>query len=165
MNKRTLLAGAIVCAAFAPAFAQYGSPKSQALAGAWMVVSVVQTNPDGSKQDVFGKDPIGGVIFTPDGHFSVNFMRNDLPKVASGVRATATPDESAAIVRGSISYTGTYTADESELAMKIGASSFPAWVGQTQKRKYTVKGDELQYTGVTGVQGASVAVTIRRARP
>ena len=93
-----LLLGAIACVAVAGcASAPYGNAKMQGLAGAWMVVSVVQTNADGSKVDVFGKAPLGGFLLTPDGHCSIIFMREDLPNFKSGVRATGTPEEFTAV--------------------------------------------------------------------
>src|SRR5688572_17161154 len=162
MNKRTLLAGAIACAALLPASAQYGSPKAQQVAGTWMVTSVVNTLPDGTKTDVFGTTPLGHVILSPEGYFSVMFMRNDLPKFASGARLTGTPEENTAVVRGSLAYTGSYTVEGGDLVMKVNASTFPAWIGQVQKRKFTVEGDQLRWVGVAA-QG-TVVVTVKRVK-
>ena len=164
-SQHRLLLGAIACVAVAgSASAQYGGAKMQRLAGAWMVVSVVQTNADGSKLDVFGKTPLGGFLVTPDGHCSIIFMRDDLPKFKSGARATGTPEEFTAVGKGSLAYSGDCSADEQDLTMKVNASTFPAWIGQTQKRKYTLEGEQLKWVGITGVQGASVAVTLKRAK-
>jgi hypothetical protein len=165
MNKRTLFIGAIACAALAaPAVAQYGSAKMQQLAGAWTVVSVVQTSADGSKVDVFGKKPLGGFVMTPDGHCSVIFMRDDLPKFKSGLRMNATAEEYTAVVQGSIAYSGACSAEEGQLTMVVKASTFPGWTGQTQKRKYMLEGDQLTWVGVTAVQGATIAATLKRAK-
>ena len=160
-----LLLGSIACVVVAGcASAQHGSAKMHRLAGAWSVVSVVQTNADGSKVDVFGKTPLGGFLVTPEGHCSIIFLRDDLPKFKSGVRITGTPEEFIAVGRGSLAYSGDCSADEQELTMKVNASTFPAWIGQTQKRTYTLEGAQLKWVGITGQQGANVAVTLRRAK-
>jgi hypothetical protein len=165
IQARGFLVGAIACAAMAgPALAQYGSGKTQQLAGAWTIVSVVQTTADGAKVDVFGKTPLGGFLMTPDGHCSVIFMRDDLPRFKSGARPTGTAEEFTAVGKGSLAYGGKCTADENEITMVVQTSTFPAWIGQTQKRKYKIEGDQLSWAGITGVQGASVVTLLKRAR-
>jgi len=160
-----VLIGAIACLAVAGcATAPYGHSNTQRLAGAWTVVSVVQTNADGSKVDVFGKAPMGGFLLTPEGHCSVIFSRDDLPKFKSGVRQTGTPEEFTAVGKGSLAYSGACSADDRELTMVVKTSTFPAWIGQTQKRQYTLEGDQLRWVGITGLQGANVAVTVKRAK-
>jgi len=158
MDKRAFMCAAAAALAAAPAIAQQAPP----ISGSWKLVTVTQTNADGSKVELFGKDPLGGVIFSPDGHFSVLFMRNDLPKFKAGARTSASPDESHAVVLGSLGYSGKYTVDGDALTMVVDASTFPAWNGQTQKRKYTLRGDRLEWVGITGVQGAGVAVKLKR---
>ena len=157
-------AAAMALAVHLPASSQTGGPKIQQLAGAWTLVNVMQTNADGSKVDVFGPSPLGTFLVTPDGHCSVQFMRNDLPKFKSGVRTTGTPEENTAVVRGSLAYNGSCTIDGPDLVMLVKASTFPAWIGQTQRRKLTLDGDELRWVGITGAQGASIAVTLKRAK-
>ena len=160
-----LLIGAIAGIALAGcATVQPGHSKVRQLAGAWTVVSVVQTNADGSKVDVFGKAPLGGFLVTPEGHCSVIFSRDDLPKFKSGARPTGTPEEFTAVGKGSLAYSGSCSADDRDLTMVVGTSTFPAWIGQTQKRQYTLDGDQLRLVGITGLQGANVAVTLKRAK-
>lgn len=163
-TRYALMAATLAVVWTLPSWAQTGSAKTQQLAGAWSVVSVVQTNPDGSKVDVFGKNPLGGYFLTPDGHCSVLFMRDDLPKFKSGVRQKGTAEEYTAVVQGSLAYAGTCLADGENLTMVVQASTFPAWIGQTQKRKYTLEGEQLRWVGITGLQGASIAVTVKRAK-
>ena len=158
MDKRAFMLATAASLATAPAIAQ----QSPQITGTWKLVTVTQTNADGSKVELFGQDPLGGVIFSPDGHFSVLFMRNDLPKFKSGARTSASPDESHAVVLGSLAYGGKYTVDADALTMIVDASTFPAWNGQAQKRTYTLKGDRLEWVGITGVQGAGVAVKLKR---
>ena len=165
IHASRLLISAFACpAVVACATAPYEHSKTRQLAGAWTVVSVVQTNADGSKVDVFGKAPMGSFLVTPDGQCSVILMRDDLPKFKSGVRQTGTPEEFTAVGKGSLVYAGACSADDRELTMVVKTSTFPAWIGQTQKRQYTLEGDQLRWVGITGLQGANVAVTLKRSQ-
>lgn len=164
MIKRAFVA-ALFCSVFSvPALAQYGGAGMQQVAGTYRVVSVVQTMADGSKVDVFGKTPLGTTILTSDGHFSVVFMRDDLPAFKSGIRVQGTPEENTSVVQGSLAYSGSYTVEGDVLSMAVKASTFPAWTGQLQKRKFTLKGDQLEWVGITGTPGANVVATLKRVK-
>lgn len=55
------------------------------LVGTWVLVS--STVEHGAKKtDYWGPNPLGQVIFEPDGHFSEIITRSDLPKFASNSR-------------------------------------------------------------------------------
>ena len=169
LRRTTVLLG--IAAGFAasaqmPVLAQVGGDHSQKITGTWSLVSAVNTMPDGQKVDVFGSKPNGNVIFSPDGHFTVFFMRDGLPKFASGNRQKGTPEENQAIVQGSLAYSGTYSADAKDkvLVMNVDASTFPAWIGEVQKRKYTIEGDKLQWVGIVGTGGGNLLVTLKRAK-
>jgi len=136
------------------AWSQKASPA--ALAGTWMLVSNVNTKTDGTKADVFGSNPKGILIFTPDGHFAVVNTRADLPKFASGNRMTGTAEENKAVVQGSIALYGRYTVKpDGSLGFDITSSTWPAWSGTQQARKYTLKGDELKWTLAASVGGTA----------
>ena len=166
--QRTTFAGLLLFAAASiptlPAQAS-GQAKSPVL-GTWVPVSVVNTAADGQKVDVFGATPIGRVIFAPNGQFTVLFSRTDLPKFASGNRVSGTAEENQAVVKGTLAYSGSYSVDSKEkaLVMKVDASSFPAWIGETQKRKYILSGDNLQWEGVVGNQGGKIVVNLKREK-
>ena len=59
-----------------------------------------------------------------------------MPKIASGNRLTATSEEYAGIMRGTIAQFGTYTVDEEKktFTYKIVSSTFPNWEGTLQTR-------------------------------
>jgi len=120
----------------------------QQIQGCWTLVSCVNEQ-DGKKSDVFGADPRGLFILTPDGRFTMILMRASLPKFASNSRTKGTAEENQAVVQGSQSYFGRYTvASEKDqiVNMQVEGSSFPNWDGGTQKRLMTVVGDELRVT-------------------
>ena len=53
------------------------------LVGTWSYASVVAQRPDGSKFEPWGPKPVGSLIFTANGRYSVQIIRHDLPKIAS----------------------------------------------------------------------------------
>src|SRR4051794_34560452 len=98
--------------------------KTQQLQGTWTPVSV----------EAYGPSPKGFLIFTPNGRFSLQLMRADLPKYASNNRTQGTPAEYKATVEGSLSYFGTYVVEGNDLILRIEGSTFPNWTGTEQKR-------------------------------
>ena len=82
---------------------------------------------NGQSRDYFGPQPLGQVIFEPNGQFSDILLRSDLPKLRAGNRAQGSPDENAAVVEGSIAYFGTYTLSGDKLKMQLEGSTFPNW--------------------------------------
>jgi hypothetical protein len=117
------------------AHAQQKSLKDR-LAGTWHFVIAEVTAPDGAKSFPFGPKPRGMVIFTPGGDFMQIHIASEVPKIASGNRLAATPEEYAGIIRGTIAQFGTYTVDEEKktFTMKFTASTFPNWDGISQTR-------------------------------
>ena len=117
------------------ASAQQKSLKDR-LTGTWHFVIAEVTAPDGTKSFPFGPKPRGMVIFTPDGDFMQIHIASEVPKIASGNRLGATPEEYAGIIRGTIAQFGTYTVDEDKktFTMKFTASTFPNWDGISQTR-------------------------------
>jgi hypothetical protein len=109
----------------------------------------------------------GVAIFEPNGRFSLQLVRADLPKFASNNRGTGTPDENKAVVQGSISYFGTYALNESDgvLTLHIERCSFPNWNGTDQKRTTSsLTAEELKYTNPAASTGGTAELTWKRAK-
>ena len=147
------------------AMAQQQSIKEQ-LAGAWSLVSLVVVQ-DEKKTDVFGENPRGKMILTPDGHFSTLTTRAMLPKFASNNRLKGTPDEYRAIMEGVNAHFGTYVVDEANktITFQVEVSTFPNWDGQQHKRIFKLDGDVLSYVNPNTTIGAPTAhVTWKRLK-
>ena len=154
-------------AAVSAVLTSLAAPKANAqttkdLVGTWTLVSSVISQ-GGSAIDTFGPNPTGTAIFGSDGHYALIFLRRDLPKVASGNRLSATPDEALAIARGSIATFGTYTVDDKAIVLRIQSATFPNWNGAEQRRPFSLSGDELTYTS-PGTTGVPTQVTLRRVK-
>ena len=149
MHRRIML-GLCMAASFASlliaesSFAQQ-SLKEQ-LVGAWMLVSITSKLPDGTP--VWGENPVGLLVLTSSGHYSLQIMRSDLPKYVSNNRTQGTPEEYKAIGIGSIANFGTYTVDEEKKTFTItyDGSTFPNRKGAKETRPFVIEGDQLRIT-------------------
>jgi hypothetical protein len=128
-------------------------PIKDQLVGAWTLLLDDGVKPDATHVPTFGPNPVGTLIFTPNGRYSLQVMRvvNRGP-FASNNRDTATADENKAVSQDTISHFRTYSVDEAGKAVTfhIEGSSFPNWENTNQKRMVTAITDEvLTYTNPT----------------
>lgn len=133
------------------AIAQQKSIKDQ-LVGAWTLLLDDNVKQDDTHVPGYGANPEGALIFTADGHYSLQIFRYGRPAFASKDRLTGTADENKAAIAGMIAHFGTYTVDEAgkTIAFRIAGSSFPNWDGTAQKRAITaVTNDVLTYNNPT----------------
>jgi Lipocalin-like domain len=93
-------------------------------------------------------------------------MRSDLPKFTD--RAKATPEDSKAVVQGSIAYYGTYTVDEPSktVTLHVDGSTVSALNGTDQKRIIkSISADEMNTLNPVTTEGGLPADTIyKRAK-
>src|SRR5262252_3460548 len=124
--------------------AQQKSIKDQ-IVGAWTLLLADNIKDDGTHVPGYGPNPEGVIIFTPDGHYSLQIIRNGRPAFASKDRMAGTVDENKAAVQGMVSHFGTYRIDEAAktVAFRIEASSFPNWDATSQTRTITAITDQV----------------------
>jgi hypothetical protein len=140
-----IILSAAVVVAPGVALAQQKSLKDQ-LVGSWSLLLVDGKNADGTQAPLFGPNPDGLLIFTPEGRFSLQIMRTiNRPPFASNNRDTGTAEENKAAVQGTLSAFGTYTADEANKSFtwRVEASSFPNWEGKALKFQVSAITDEV----------------------
>jgi hypothetical protein len=138
------------------------------LVGSWSVVAIDAVRKDGTRVQLFGPNPRGSIVYGSDGHFSLIFVRADIPRLSASNRAKATPDEAAAVVAGSIAYFGKYSVDEASkiVTINIEASTFANQVGSTtdnQRLITLLTASELKFTNPTATSGVTIEVQCRRA--
>jgi hypothetical protein len=135
-----------------PTAADTTQPKSykDMLVGTWRLLIADEVEPDNTQKPLFGPNPAGTLIFTANGHYSLQIMRYNRPKFAADDRTKGTADENKAAISQIVSHFGTYTVDEASktLTFRIEGSAFPNWDETTQKRMITslTVNDELTYT-------------------
>jgi lipocalin-like protein len=137
------------------AMAQQKSMKDM-LVGAWTVLLSDSVKDDGTHVATYGPNPEGSLIFTPNGHYSLQIVRYGRPAFASKSRMTGTADENKAAVQGMISHFGTYTVDEATktITFRLEGSSFPNWDGTMQKRPVTAITDDVLTYNTPAPSGA-----------
>jgi len=154
----TLLAGT--------AAAQTKTLKEQ-LAGTWLVATVENIRPDGSRFQSLGPNPKGILMFDANGWFSFQLAQPGRSKFASDNRLQGTPEENRATVQGSLSYYGKYSVEEADrvLHLYIEGSSYPNFDGIDNKRIITsLSEDELKWYSPAGSSGTTADVVWKRPK-
>ena len=116
------------------------------LVGTWKLVSYVERPVDGSEPTYpMGEKLEGIIIYAPDGYMSVQLMRPDRAKFASGDWFGGTDKEIKEAARGYFAYSGPFHIDEEKktLTHSMFVSLDPNWLGQTQTRVVKLEGDML----------------------
>jgi hypothetical protein len=152
MTLRAILAACAIAASGSmmmtiDALGQTRSLKDQ-LVGTWTLLSWEQRKSDGTKIERYGASPKGIVFFDAGGRYIITVMRSDRAKYASNTLWQSTPEENKETADGTITYYGTYSANEadSSIAIHVEGSSFPNWNGTEQKRFVVIGGDQLTLT-------------------
>jgi Lipocalin-like domain len=104
----------------------------------------VTVEESGQKREVQGRNPKGWLMLDNSGHYAVlTFSGEDQAKFASNNRLEASPEESKALLSGTLAHYGTYSQEGNLLVFHIERCTFPNWNGIEQRRSFALKGDEL----------------------
>jgi Lipocalin-like domain len=170
MNRRTslalgttaLLSLSIVLSG--AAFAQQKSLKEQ-LVGSWIIVSNDGTAPDGKKDQPFGPNPKGILIFDANGQYSQTIVNSDVPKFKINNRLKGTPEENTAVVQGTTATFGTWSIDEASktVTVRYVGGMFPNQAGTDSKRTVSVSGNELKVSNPATAAGLKTDQVWKRA--
>ena len=136
--------------------------------GAWQLVSYT-SDTDGQVSEPLGPEPIGIILYTPDGYMSAQLMRRDRPAYDRAITGGGTTEQMASAASGYLCYSGPYDLDEAAGVVHhhVEVSLLPNWLGGTQVRKGRLDGDSLTLsTEVTSRKGVSSTHVLawRRAR-
>lgn len=148
------------------AFASSATAQTVAeLTGVWTVVKIENVAPDGKRSPAFGENPLTRLILTSNGQFAQFFIRSDIPKFASNNRLAGTPEENAAVVKGSNASFGTYTLADKVVTLAIEGATYPNWNGTSQKRPIVrLSADELVWTVPSASGGGSIETQWKRLK-
>lgn len=147
---------ALLCMATLAATAQ-----SSSIVGTWALTGAYKILPDGARASDYGANPHGLVIFTSDGHYSVQIYRAERLKFSSGDKLKGTAEEYKAASLSTSVHFGTYSVDpvKHTIVFHIDRSSFPNQDDTTQVRPYEMSGSELSWKVAPRPDG-SVPVTV-----
>jgi hypothetical protein len=107
--------------------------------GVWILQSAITTRGDGGTYETFGPNPRGLLMIDRGGRYSLQTVRSDRPRFASGVRSSGTDEENRAAVIGTNTHFGRYTVNEITrvINFRVDGSSFPNWDGTLRRRRVT----------------------------
>lgn len=127
------------------------------ITGTWTLVTVENTNSDGTKTFPYGMNPKGILFFDEKGNYAIQIYKNERPKIVSGDKNKCTPEENISIVQGSNSHFGIYEIDKinSTITFKIKTASFPNWENTEQKRSYILNNNQIKYVVTNTTQGGN----------
>jgi lipocalin-like protein len=97
------------------------------LAGSWKLNSWTIQIIDGDLMEPFGPNPKGRAVFTPDGY--VTFVI-----VAANRKPATNNDESAALLKSLLAYTGKFSTEGDKFTTKVDISWNELFTGQDQMR-------------------------------
>ncbi|MFC5058125.1 lipocalin-like domain-containing protein [Saccharothrix xinjiangensis] len=110
-----------------------------ALVGTWRLVAFHDLDDRGDRSTgPLGAEPRGLLVYTADGHVSVNMMRGDGAD-PGGTRY--------------MGYAGGWRVDGDRVLHSVGITPNPAWVDTEQVRDAVLDGDRLTLVGVALVDG------------
>jgi len=148
------------------ALAQQKTLKEQ-LVGAWTLVSIDSTAPDGTKQQPYGANPKGILILDIGGQYALVTGIPDRPKfkATSNARSVATAEEWAVAARGFSANFGTWSVNEADktLIRKYEIALIPNNDGMELKASVSLTGDALKLT-VTPAAGGRFETVYRQAK-
>jgi Lipocalin-like domain len=116
----------------------FADDAAKQVVGTWKLVSEATTLEGGDKLELFGQNPKGRLVLTPDGHWFAIITRAD--------RSPAkTSDEKAALLDSMLAYSGKYTIDGNKVTTRVDVTHNEVFRGalQNQTRFFSVEGDEL----------------------
>jgi Lipocalin-like domain len=119
---------------------------THALVEAWRLVFGENRAAGGQVTNPMGADPLGHLLYTPDGRFSVTISRTRRAAFAVGDLPAGSTDEKARSVTEFTAYAGRYTFHGDRVVHHVELSSFPNWVGTDQERSAELCGDRLTLT-------------------
>lgn len=147
---------------------QAQTPADNPLVGIWKLASAEKFLPDGTRTtDYYGAAPHGLVIFTADGHFTINIFGEVRTKFAGKDREKGTFDEyRGAQLTSSCSF-GTYSVDAAthKFTLHVDRSTYPNGDDTTVVRDYELKGDTLSWRVTPRPDGSTPITVIRRIAP
>jgi hypothetical protein len=101
-----------------------------------------------------GEDPVGFILYTPNGYMCGTMQRRGVPAFAVADRLRARPEEKIAAFDDYVTYCGRWRADGARILHRIEASLLPNWVGDEQARDAVWHGsDRLDLVAEWDVQG------------
>jgi len=106
------------------------------LVGVWELRSLSLQVLGEAPHDIFGRNPKGYLIFTPEHRMMTIITRADR-------KPATTVEEQAALLQSMVAYSGQYTVGQDRIVTRPDVSWNEIYTGTAQVRYYTLSGDTL----------------------
>ena len=107
------------------------------LLGVWRLTSCrARLSGEAAPRDLFGADPFGYIIFTPERRMMAFISRQDR-------RPPADEAEAAALLRSMLAYTGRFRVEGDRVVVSVDGAWSEVYKAEEQVRYFTVEGDVL----------------------
>ncbi|TWU08913.1 hypothetical protein CA54_41520 [Symmachiella macrocystis] len=139
------------------------SQVSEQFVGAWSLISWTATLPDGTIRHPYGEQPLGRIMYSPNGKMVACLMRRHRIRCASDNRHEATSAERDAAYRDYVSYFGAFSVDatNSTVTHHVEGATFPNWIGTDLVREFCFADQELTLS-LLGPDGSAHALKWER---
>ena len=157
MKVRWILLTILVCASSMAA--EDVEAVKHKLVGTWKLLSYIREEiPSGKKSDVMGPHPSGYLVYGADGRMMVIFVHSERKKPRGAVANAAVSEE---LLKGMVSYTGTYDVRGDTIVHHVDVSWNEAWTGTDQTRFYKFEGDELSLATTKSLDPVEGKLSVR----
>jgi hypothetical protein len=132
------------------------------IAGSWKLVSWTRLVDGVEDYGMLGADPLGLILYAPDGRVFASLMRRQRSNFATDDLAATSVEERAAAYEGYVGYCGRYTVNEAggSVAHHIELSSYPNWTGTVQTRFVENIGERMKLSTPPSLRGGKAAAVI-----
>lgn len=113
------------------------------IAGAWRLETWRKHEEGGTFSYPFGEQPVGTLIYTPDGYMAVQMLEAERGLLATDDALGGTPEERASAYSSCLAYFGRYEVQGESVIHHVEGSLFPNWSKTTQERPFECRGNEL----------------------
>ncbi|MDD3799694.1 MAG: lipocalin-like domain-containing protein [Novosphingobium sp.] len=124
----------------------------RALVGGWELVRWTTYHPDGSESYPFGKDAIGIIMYSADGHMSCHLSMANRPLLDAPTIYDVSDADLGRALRAYTGYFGTFSVDAAAgvVTHHVQGAWYPNFAAVEQPRRYGFDGDLLYLEADTG---------------
>jgi len=162
-----LIALAVSCLFLVSVVPDSAAQGNKAVAGTYTLAAANNLDTKtGYMTPMYGAEPRGQMLLTPEGRYSVIIVRSGLPKFAANQRTKGSAQENEAVVGGSIAHFGSYSvgAGGKVLVLQSEYSTFPNWNNARLTRPFAIAGDQLKYRVNSASGGGTADITWKRIK-
>ena len=116
-----------------------------AFIGGWQLALWTTFHKDGTEDYPFGRDAVGQIMYTADGHMSCHLMQADRPPLDAPSIYQVTNEALGQAMRAYSGYFGTFTIDAAQgvITHHVAGAWYPNWTGMDQPRRFAFIDDRL----------------------